>query len=121
MARRNPRKVPKKESEAMSLAMPPVRALPSIPVTPFLSNAKAAARAALAGNKASAARKRRPKGHRPNPITSEVDYTAAELEFGKAIQAYKLRTGRLFPTNSELLCILTKELGYTRMEEPRAN
>jgi len=50
---------------------------------------------------------------RPNPITTEIEYDADELEFLKAIDSYKTRTGRKFPTWSEALAIL-RSLGYVK-------
>lgn len=47
-----------------------------------------------------------------HPTTSEiVDYTREELEFMSAIQAFKARTGRQFPTWREVLSV-THSLGY---------
>src|SRR4051812_29269773 len=45
-----------------------------------------------------------------DPTTCERDYSAAELEFMQAIQEYKRSSGRLFPTWSEVLEVLS-ELG----------
>ena len=53
-------------------------------------------------------------GVRPNPITSCTHiYTEEEEQFIRAVEAYKKRTRRKFPTLSEFLAIL-KSLGYTR-------
>lgn len=43
-----------------------------------------------------------------------ADLSAEAVEFGKAVEAFKRRTGRRFPTLSDLLTILTQELGYSR-------
>src|SRR4051812_20594810 len=47
-----------------------------------------------------AARTRAASGRRRlvDPTTCERDYTAAELEFMSAMQEYKRRSGRMFPT-----------------------
>ncbi|MHB8896735.1 MAG: hypothetical protein ACYC99_16390 [Candidatus Geothermincolia bacterium] len=51
-----------------------------------------------------------------DPTTSEQDYSAAELEFMFAIQAYKASSGRNFPTWSEVLEVLV-DLGYRKADE----
>ena len=48
-----------------------------------------------------------------DPTTCERDYSDAELEFMNAIQAYKARSGRLFPTWSEVLEV-ARGLGYEK-------
>jgi hypothetical protein len=62
-----------------------------------------------------AALKRRDSGRRRlvDPTTCERNYTPAEIEFMNAMHQYKLRSGRMFPTWSEVLEVLTG-LGYTR-------
>lgn len=63
--------------------------------------------------KAAAARRDSRKPRRIDPTTCERDYTPAEFEFMTAMQRYKERTGRLFPTWSEALGVLI-ELGYAK-------
>lgn len=48
-----------------------------------------------------------------DPTTCEREYSAAELEFMNAIQAYKAQSGRLFPTWSEVLEVV-RGLGYEK-------
>lgn len=48
-----------------------------------------------------------------DPTTCERDYTADEVEFMKAMDDYKRRSGRAFPTWSEVLEVV-RELGYHR-------
>src|SRR5215469_7363243 len=48
-----------------------------------------------------------------DPTTCERDYTVAELEFMQAIQDYKQRSGRMFPTWSEVLEVVL-DLGYEK-------
>ena len=48
-----------------------------------------------------------------DPTICERDYTAAELEFMLAVEKYKRTSGRMFPTWSELLEVLTG-LGYEK-------
>jgi hypothetical protein len=49
-----------------------------------------------------------------DPTTCERDYTRAELEFMQAMQEYKHRSGRMFPTWSEVLEVL-RGLGYEKI------
>jgi hypothetical protein len=48
-----------------------------------------------------------------DPTTCERDYRPEELEFMQAVEAYKRRSGRMFPTCSELLEVV-RSLGYVR-------
>ncbi|MGO8751140.1 MAG: hypothetical protein ACLQNE_34780 [Thermoguttaceae bacterium] len=48
-----------------------------------------------------------------DPTTCERDYTAEELEFMSALDAYKRTSGRMFPTCSEMLEVF-KKLGYEK-------
>jgi len=48
-----------------------------------------------------------------DPTTCERDYRPDELEFMQAVEAYKRRSGRMFPTSSELLEVV-RSLGYVR-------
>ena len=48
-----------------------------------------------------------------DPTTCERDYTGDEVEFMKAMDEYKRRSGRMFPTWSEVLEVV-RELGYHR-------
>ncbi len=49
-----------------------------------------------------------------DPTTCERDYRPEELEFMQAVEQYKRRSGRMFPTCSELLEVV-RELGYVRV------
>lgn len=62
-----------------------------------------------------AAYKRRDSGRRRmiDPTTCDREYTAAELQFMNAMQAYKVKSGRMFPTWGEVLEVL-EGLGYTK-------
>lgn len=55
--------------------------------------------------------------HGQNPLTSEVDYTDAELEFSKALEEYRRKRHRAFPTNREVLYVLLT-LGYRKVAAP---
>ena len=48
-----------------------------------------------------------------DPTTCERDYTPDEVEFMSAMDGYKRRSGRMFPTCSEVLEVL-KSLGYEK-------
>jgi hypothetical protein len=48
-----------------------------------------------------------------DPTTCERKYSRAELEFMQAMHAYKQRSGRMFPTWSEVLEVLN-DLGYRK-------
>src|SRR5262245_13567943 len=48
-----------------------------------------------------------------DPTTCDLDYTHAQLEFMKAMQAYKQSSGRMYPTWSEVLEVLVG-LGYEK-------
>jgi hypothetical protein len=51
-----------------------------------------------------------------DPTTSEREYTKAETEFMLAMNEYKRRSGRMFPTWSEVLEVL-RDLGYEKIGE----
>jgi hypothetical protein len=52
-----------------------------------------------------------------DPTTCERDYQPDEVEFMKAMDDYKRRSGRQFPTWSEVLEVL-RDLGYRKVAEP---
>ncbi|MBA3314281.1 MAG: hypothetical protein M3552_22785 [Planctomycetota bacterium] len=54
-----------------------------------------------------------------DPTTCERDYSDNEVAFMKAMDEYKRKSGRMFPTWSEVLEVL-HSLGYRRTEEPSA-
>jgi hypothetical protein len=49
-----------------------------------------------------------------DPTTCERDYTLAEMEFMQAMHEYKQKSGRMFPTWSEVLEVL-RGLGYEKL------
>lgn len=54
-----------------------------------------------------------------DPTTCERDYSVEEIEFMGALDEYKRRSGRMFPTCSEVLEVI-KGLGYEkRLEVPQ--
>jgi hypothetical protein len=50
-----------------------------------------------------------------DPTTCERNYSAEEIEFMNAIEAYKRTSGRMFPTCSEILEVL-RGLGYEKRD-----
>jgi hypothetical protein len=51
-----------------------------------------------------------------DPTTCERDYSVAEVEFMSALDDYKRRSGRMFPTCSEILEVI-RALGYEKRAE----
>ncbi len=52
-----------------------------------------------------------------DPTTCERDYSDQEVDFMKCMDDYKRRSGRQFPTWSEVLEVL-HSMGYRRVAEP---
>lgn len=48
-----------------------------------------------------------------DPTTCERDYSDEEVEFMRALDEYKRKSGRMFPTCSEVLEVL-RDLGYEK-------
>ena len=48
-----------------------------------------------------------------DPTTCERDYSVDEMEFMTALDEYKRRNGRMFPTCSEILEVV-RDLGYAK-------
>ncbi len=71
---------------------------------------EAQVRAMIAKEKKSAKTQRR---RQIDPTTCERDYSNDEVEFMQALDAYKRKNGRMFPTCSEILEVM-RELGYSR-------
>jgi hypothetical protein len=55
-----------------------------------------------------------PRRRHIDPTTCERDYQPEELEFMQAVEQYKRRNSRPFPTCSELLEVV-RSLGYVRL------
>jgi hypothetical protein len=49
-----------------------------------------------------------------DPTTCERDYSVEEVEFMNAMDDYKRKSGRMFPTCSEVLEVI-RELGYVKL------
>lgn len=52
-----------------------------------------------------------------DPTTCERDYSELEVEFMRAMDDYKRRSGRMFPTWSEVLEVI-HDLGYRKIAVP---
>ena len=52
-----------------------------------------------------------------DPTTCERDYQPDEVEFMRAMDDYKRRSGRPFPTWSEVLEVV-RDIGYRKVAEP---
>lgn len=62
-------------------------------------------------------RRRADRRRQIDPTTCERDYTGGEVEFMRAMDDYKRKSGRPFPTWSEVLEVLIS-LGYRKVAEP---
>jgi hypothetical protein len=51
-----------------------------------------------------------------DPTTCERDYSLGEVEFMSALDDYKRKSGRMFPTCSEILEVI-RELGYVKLSD----
>lgn len=60
-------------------------------------------------------RAKAPRRRQIDPTTCERDYTPEEVEFMRALDDYKRRSGRMFPTCSEILEVL-RGLGYVKCQ-----
>lgn len=62
-------------------------------------------------------RRRQERRRQIDPTTCERDYSGNEVEFMRAMDDYKRKSGRPFPTWSEVLEVLIS-LGYRKIAEP---
>ncbi|MHC5536921.1 hypothetical protein ACYOEI_01450 [Singulisphaera rosea] len=85
--------------------------LPSPAEISSWSNTQSKAQATRAANARSTSGRRR----LVDPTTCDREYTSNELEFMQAIQEYKKKSGRMFPTWSEVLEVL-QSLGYRKAD-----
>jgi hypothetical protein len=85
---------------------------PGEPDSRSWTDRKASAQALRAANARNSSGRRR----FVDPTTCDRDYSDAEREFMEAMHDYKLKSGRMFPTWSEVLEVL-KALGYEKPEE----
>jgi hypothetical protein len=78
--------------------------------TAIATPSRTAYRTSVSGSIEGGPRRRR----RIDPTTCEREYRPDEIEFMQAVERYKRRSGRSFPTCSELLEVV-RELGYVRV------
>ncbi|MDG1897605.1 MAG: hypothetical protein P8J37_22125 [Fuerstiella sp.] len=62
-------------------------------------------------------RRKQDRRRQIDPTTCERDYSGCEVEFMRAMDNYKRKSGRPFPTWSEVLEVLMS-LGYRKVAEP---
>ncbi|MCP4782430.1 MAG: hypothetical protein GY878_02625 [Fuerstiella sp.] len=62
-------------------------------------------------------RRKQDRRRQIDPTTCERDYSGSEVEFMRAMDNYKRKSGRPFPTWSEVLEVLIS-LGYRKVAEP---
>ena len=79
------------------------------------SNAWTDRRATAQALRAASARNASGRRRFIDPTTCEREYSLAEREFMDAMQAYKHKSGRMFPTWSEVLEVLV-DLGYEKTD-----
>jgi hypothetical protein len=80
---------------------------------------KAKAKAAAEAAKPVVERRKSKRRRQIDPTTCERDYSEMEIEFMQAMDEYKRASGRMFPTCSEILEVLTK-IGYRKVADPQA-
>src|SRR6516162_5308392 len=97
----------------MNQAPGPKRTTATLPLpvedVPEWTNRRASAQATRAANARQVSGRRR----FVDPTTCERDYSSCEIEFMQAMQEYKQKSGRMFPTWSEVLEVL-RSLGYEK-------
>ena len=63
---------------------------------------------------------RKERRRRIDPTTFEKQYTPEELEFMNAMQQFKVRSGKTFPSYGEVLHV-ARSLGYTKINPDAAD
>lgn len=61
-------------------------------------------------------RRKQQRRRQIDPTTCERDYRDDEIAFMQAIDEYKRRSGRMFPTCSEILEVI-RDMGYVRLSD----
>lgn len=69
------------------------------------------------GQTVASERRKKPRRRQIDPTTCEREYTQDEIDFMHALDEYKQRSGRMFPTCSEILEVLVG-LGYRKSAAP---
>ena len=84
---------------------------------PKATRSKSAANPKAASDADSDDRRTQDRRRQIDPTTCERDYKPDEIEFMTAMDDYKRRSGRPFPTWSEVLEVL-RDLGYRKVATP---
>jgi hypothetical protein len=92
----------------------PVPAVPAAPADATLDQAITEAPALAQGTRATEAGRLTGRRRFVDPTAGDRGFADAELEFMRAMEEYKRRTGRMFPTWSEVLEVLSR-LGYEKV------
>lgn len=90
---------------------------PFAPARPDNFEADSAASANMASRREILDRRRQDRRRQIDPTTCERDYSDGEIEFMRAMDDYKRKSGRPFPTWSEVLEVLMS-LGYRKVADP---
>ncbi|QDV33808.1 hypothetical protein [Tautonia plasticadhaerens] len=98
--------------QEMTRGIPATTADPKAGVDVAWTRARASDKARRAAQASHASGRRR----NVDPTTTDRDYSPEEMEFLRAMQEYKRRSGRMFPTWSEVLEVLLS-LGYRKPME----
>ncbi len=65
-------------------------------------------------------RRKKQRRRHIDPTTCERDYSDPEIEFMRAMDDYKRKSGRMFPTCSEVLEVV-RDLGYVQLTDEQAD
>lgn len=68
----------------------------------------------VANERRAAPRRKVQRRRQIDPTTCERDYSNDEIEFMHALDDYKRRSGRMFPTCSEILEVI-RDMGYVKL------
>src|SRR4051794_23970403 len=97
----------------MEQAPAPPQIVPPLSAPPDETQQWTNRRASAQASRAAAARHGSGRRQFVDPTTCERDYSKAELEFMQAMHEYKHKSGRMFPTWSEVLEVI-RSLGYEK-------
>ena len=86
-------------------------------VRPELESVQTASEITIEGRREIIDRRRLDRRRQIDPTTCERDYSDNEIEFMKSMDDYKRKSGRPFPTWSEVLEVLMS-LGYRKVADP---
>lgn len=120
-SRRRPAPERKPLSAATEAPAPKVERRRAEPVAPVVEEQEAtrdeALEMSIAERREIIDRRRQDRRRQIDPTTCERDYSDNEIEFMRAMDDYKRKSGRPFPTWSEVLEVLMS-LGYRKVADP---